>query len=85
MADSLAILLTDGQANTNVNWTVPETPLARSAGVQVFTLGLGEGADMEELAGMASSALYWHRHLMQDLLLQLDRLYHVICSGDPTC
>ena len=54
MAAHVAILITDGYSY-NPNQTSLEASVARSKGIELFAIGVGEGVDETELRAIASS------------------------------
>lgn len=53
-ASWLGIVITDGEANRDVNLTIPEADNARSRGIIVFAIGIGEAVSQDELNGIAN-------------------------------
>jgi len=49
------ITVTDGNSNVNQERTIPDAEQLKSAGVIVYSIAVGEGPQMSELIGMASS------------------------------
>jgi Mg-chelatase subunit ChlD len=75
------IVLTDGRANpVPVDVAVEEARLAKEAGVQIFTIGLGQDLDTEALMEIASKPeWYYYSPDAGDL----DEIYRTIAASIP--
>ncbi len=85
-APNRVVLVTDGESTQEELATVPEAREAKSRGNEIFTLGIGNKTNMEELLGVASSPSYWFLHLfrdLDDLLDSADLVLSNLCSGRP--
>ena len=65
----MQVVLTDGRANPSTpSDAVREALLAKSLGITVFTIGLGEDLDFDALRDMASTPdAFYHSPTAQDL------------------
>lgn len=51
----VAVVITDGRSNVNQSLTIPSAMALRMEGVTVYSVGIGNNIDMEELDAIASS------------------------------
>ena len=54
----LAIILTDGKATRNVEYTIPYANEAKRKGITILTIGIGPEVDINELEGIATRPDY---------------------------
>ncbi|XP_033728444.1 collagen alpha-1(XII) chain-like [Pecten maximus] len=84
---NIAIVVTDGVSNINSRQTVPEADNAKSAGIQIYALGIGI-TEKKELKQIASSPLSDYLYTVEDFseldLLQ-DNIFRNFCPvSSPT-
>ena len=53
-APRLGIVITDGESTFDKNLTIPEADIAKSKGITMFAIGIGQGTSQDELRGIAS-------------------------------
>jgi len=62
----IAVLLTDGVANREKNSTIPESVLARNFGIEIFTVGITNQANADQLKLICSSPVATHYYYVSD-------------------
>ncbi len=54
-APNIAVVLTDGASSRDSDKTVPYSAEARTEGITIFAIGIGEAVNTEELLGIAGT------------------------------
>ncbi len=83
-APNIAILITDGVSNKDKIRTVPEAEKARSSGITIIALGVGNEVDQLELSGIASDPTYLNRYTVtsfDNLQNIVDAIIQRICDN----
>ncbi|XP_052773190.1 sushi, von Willebrand factor type A, EGF and pentraxin domain-containing protein 1-like [Mya arenaria] len=77
----IVILVSDGQSN-NINKTVTEARRLRDKGVTIYTVGVGDYANMDELGAAASNPSYYFSvDKYENIVNVTGPLAEVTCSG----
>ncbi|XP_059165058.1 von Willebrand factor D and EGF domain-containing protein-like isoform X2 [Physella acuta] len=82
---NIAVVITDGQSNTNRERTIPEAEAAKDQGIQIYAIGVGAGIT-EELNNIASKPVDDFRFTVQDYKQLKDlkqKLFSAICAALP--
>ena len=54
--DNIGVVVTDGYSNVQADRTLTEAEAARQSGIEVYTVGLSDDVNPDELTGIASSS-----------------------------
>ena len=80
---NIAVLISNGRATIDFWKTVPAAKSARTAGINIFVIGVGSQIDYNELEGIAGSKdhvkLVWNFGMLLEKTF-LKSLYSNICS-----
>ncbi|XP_041351171.1 collagen alpha-4(VI) chain-like [Gigantopelta aegis] len=83
-AARILVVLTDGQSNSKTQ-TISESQLLHQAGIEVMSIGIGNGVDKVELGGIASDAKHTFTvanfNALKTIQLELQK---VACNVQPT-
>ena len=79
---NIAVIVTDGDSNINVDQTIPESDLAREAGITVFAIGIGLNAttELDAIAGVKSNRFFVDG--FDQLEAKMETLYNFVCPGN---
>lgn len=78
---NIAVIVTDGNSNLNVERTIPEANLARDVGIELFAIGIGF-ADTEELRAITGSEEKTYSvEKFDDLERLMGTIYIDFCPG----
>lgn len=81
--DNYAIVVSDGRSNINRDRTIPEARMARSRGVNIYSVAVGESPSMGEMEGIANtpSSEYTVRlATADDVKMASDELMDHLCT-----
>ena len=88
--ENFAIVITDGVSTISADRTIPEAEAARNDGIRIFTIGITDKVDEEELRLMSSQPqregeTYWRSASFSELTNIVDHLITETCaSPSPT-
>ncbi len=85
-AKRILIVVTDGQSD-DLTLTVSEANAVKSLGIEVFSLGIGSGINIDEINGIASTPISSHVLTVTDttagaLSASIEELSQGICTGN---
>ena len=64
-APNVAVLITDGVSNVDPEQTIPAAQAAKAAGITIFTVGITEQINVQELRGIASEPAENHVSIVE--------------------
>ena len=80
-AQNIAIVITDGVSTRDEDQTIPEAIRARDRGIQIYSVGITQGINEEELKRMSSSPQEMDRNYFKAKDFQnLERVAHAILT-----
>ena len=82
--DQIAIVITDGESNLDMDRTISDAEAARAAGIEIISVGVTDAVNMAEVAGISSlpQTLDYNYYLIEDFTTLSDVVQHIV---DSTC
>ena len=85
---NVAIVITDGESNVNASQTIPQAELAHAQGIYIYSIGISDAVNIEELAGISSwphqlNQQYWTSPDFTQLGEIIDTVSESVCPPAP--